>query len=162
MTPIHQLKRGDCKRELQNQLNKNRKHPPGAQARPKQALHVTSSRCLVLVWPARPIPSLPFYNWGEPERDPHDEVYVFFFCLSVCLSVGTFTFRIYSCSNSTITHAQNLLPSMNLITPAIMLPMPSKMSCSGASPNMNAGAVITLLASSVWDSCISLCAVQPT
>ena len=28
--------------------------------------------------------------------------------LSVCLSVGTFTFRIYSCSNSTITHAQNL------------------------------------------------------
>ena len=28
--------------------------------------------------------------------------------LSVCLSVGTFTFRIYSWSNSTITHAQNL------------------------------------------------------
>ena len=36
---------------------------------------------------------------GEPERDPHDEVYGFFFCLSV----GTFAFRIYSCSNSTIT-----------------------------------------------------------
>ena len=27
---------------------------------------------------------------------------------SVCLSVGMFTFRIYSCSNSTTTHAQNL------------------------------------------------------
>ena len=45
-----------------------------------------------------------YHHWGEPERDPHDEVYGDFFCLSV----GTFTFRIYSCSNSTITHAQNL------------------------------------------------------
>ena len=28
--------------------------------------------------------------------------------LSICLFVHTFTFRIYSCSNSMITHAQNL------------------------------------------------------
>ena len=92
MTPIYQLKsreRGDCKSEknravLQNQLNKKRKHPPGAQARPKNVFHSSS--------------------WGERERDPHDEVYGNYFCLSV----GTFTFRIYSCSNSTITHTQNL------------------------------------------------------
>ena len=50
-------------------------------------------------------------SWGEPERDPHDAVYGDFVCLScchaVCLYIRTFTFRIYSCSNSTITHAQN-------------------------------------------------------
>ena len=41
---------------------------------------------------------------------------------------------------------------MNLITPAIMFPMPSKIWCSGASPYMYAGAVTTLFCSSVWDS----------
>ena len=46
--------------------------------------------------------------WGEPERDPHDAVYGDFVCLSCCLFVRAFTFRIYTCSNSTITHAQNL------------------------------------------------------
>ena len=48
------------------------------------------------------------HHWGEPERGPHDAVYGDFVCLSVMLSVCTSTFRIYSCSNSTITHAQNL------------------------------------------------------
>ena len=40
--------------------------------------------------------------------------------------------------------------SMNLMTPATMLLMPPKIySCRGASPYMKAGAVTTLLASSV-------------
>lgn len=41
---------------------------------------------------------------------------------------------------------------MNLITPAIILPTPSKIWCSGASPYMKAGAVTTLFTSSVCDS----------
>ena len=59
------LSMGDCKRDkdhavLQNQPNKKGKHPPGAQARPKNVLH-SSSICIYGSWYVRH-PRAAIYN----------------------------------------------------------------------------------------------------
>ena len=56
---------------LQSRLNKKRKHPLGAQARPKNVLHSSS------------------YYWGEPERAPHRRVERSQSIYVLCIIYGT-------------------------------------------------------------------------